>query len=57
MLIIILRILAGTSYLDMIHYHFHIDSASKICKDRSITLILMSPEVDQVNCRSQLLAV
>ena len=30
MLMITLRILAGASYLDMIHYHVHIDSVSKI---------------------------
>ena len=30
MLMITLRILAGASYLDMIHYHIHIDSGSKI---------------------------
>ena len=30
MLLITLRILAGASYLDMIHYHVHIDSVSKI---------------------------
>ena len=30
MLMITLRILAGASYLDMIHYHVHVDSVNKI---------------------------
>lgn len=30
MLMITLRILAGASYLDMVHYHVHIDSVNKI---------------------------
>lgn len=30
MLMLTLRVLAGASYLDMIHYHVHIDSVSKI---------------------------
>jgi hypothetical protein len=30
MLMITLRVLAGASYLDMIHYRFHVDSVASI---------------------------
>ena len=39
MLMITLRILAGASYLDMIHYHIHIDSGSKILWKTLLTKI------------------
>lgn len=45
MLLITLRILAGASYLDMIHYHVHIDSVNKIFWD---TVVAIHNAVDNI---------
>ena len=45
MLLITLRILAGSSYLDMIHYHVHIDSVNKIFWD---TVVAIHNAVDNI---------
>ena len=46
MLLITLRILAGASYLDMIHYHVHIDSVNKIFWN---TVVAIHDAVDNIN--------
>ena len=45
MLMITLRILAGASYLDMIHYHVHVDSVNKIFWD---TVTAIHDAVDNI---------
>ena len=45
MLLITLRILAGASYLDMIHYHVHIDSVNKIFWE---TVVAIHDPVDNI---------
>lgn len=45
MLMITLRILAGASYLDMVHYHVHIDSVNKIVWS---TVCAISKRVDNI---------
>lgn len=45
MLMITLRILAGASYLDMVHYHVHIDSVNKIVWS---TVCAISKTVDNI---------
>jgi hypothetical protein len=46
MLLITLRILAGASYLDMIHYHVHIDSVASIVWE---TVCSMHKRIDNIN--------
>jgi hypothetical protein len=46
MLMITLRMLAGASYLDMIHYHVHVDSVHKIVWD---TVCAITRNIDNIN--------